>query len=503
MIAASKLFVPPLRETHVPRPTVMRRFATERRLAAVVAPAGYGKTTALAELLRSTDEPNVLLSLDRRDGDPVRFWSHVGEALSRMFDGLGKKATVSLRGQPPAPVDRVIDAWSDELHAGDVSGVLALDDYHLIDDPAIHEALGLFIDRAPPGLRIVVATRVPPPLPLARWRAAGELIEVTDSALRFSRDEAGRFLRQTMGREIERVHLDALLDRTEGWAAALQLAALSLAAPLSDGGDGDIAALVRTFRGDQKHMAAYLAEQMLDRQTAEARDFLLRISVLDGFCAPLCQAVTGIGVSECQARLESLERDNLPIVALDGDGRWFRYHHLFAEFSRARLARERPGEKARAHLAAARWYRDEGNLEDAFGHALAAGDRDLAEAILTEVAPAMNSRSEPLAVLRSVRALARPLGALNTPLVVTMGWACFLTGHLAELEQVFAEVEKRRKSGGVPDPEWAQICNMRAGLARQRGDVARSLELCHEALSCTPADYTELRAGHFALSRGG
>ena len=249
--------------------------------------------------------------------------------------------------------------------------MLVLDDYHVVHAPAIHEAMAFLVDHLPPQLRLVIATRSDPPLPLARLRARGELAEVRAADLRFTEQETAAYF-DGMGLQLSAGEVSTLEGRTEGWVAALQLAALSLQ------GREDSAGFIDGFAGDDRHVVDYLVEEVVHRQPEEVRDFLLRTSVLPRLSGSLADAVTGR--TDGRAMLEALDRDNLFLVPLDDQRRWYRYHHLFADMLQARLLDELPGEAPELHRRASAWHEQDGDTTAAIEHALAAGDVDRAAA---------------------------------------------------------------------------------------------------------------------------
>ena len=340
----TKLYAPRVTRELVDRPRLAERLAAGPAVLLVSAPAGFGKSTLLAQSLlggsRRPDRPAVAwLSLDSGDSDPSSYWAYVLAALRTAAPGVGASAQALLESPGGAPITTVLTTLLNDLAASDEEVVLVLDDYHVIHAPAIHEAMTFLVDHLPPQLRLVVATRSDPPLPLARLRARGELAEVRAADLRFTEQETAAYF-DGMGLQLSAGEVSTLEGRTEGWVAALQLAALSLQ------GREDAAGFIDGFAGDDRHVVDYLVEEVVHRQPEDVRDFLLRTSVLTRLSGPLTDAVTGR--TDGRAMLEALDRDNLFLVPLDDQRRWYRYHHLFADMLQARLLDERPGEVARA-----------------------------------------------------------------------------------------------------------------------------------------------------------
>ena len=314
------------------------------------------------------------LSLDAEDSDLRRFLTHLVAAIRTSSPEVGGEALALLETDRGLPAEDVLVSLVNELDELAGPTVLALDDYHVIDARDVHEAVTFLLDHLPPRVTLAITTRADPPLPLGRLRARGELLELRAADLRFTPDEAGAFLNDVMGLNLEAAQVAALDARTEGWAAGLQLAALS-ARGRSDSGDANgVARFVEAFTGNHRFVLDYLVEEVLDRQPEEVRAFLLDTSVLDQLTGGLCDAVTER--TGGQAMLETLERANLFVIPLDDERRWYRYHHLFADALRARLSARHPERVSQLHAAASRWLAENGLMEDAVRHAMAGGDQE-------------------------------------------------------------------------------------------------------------------------------
>src|SRR3954451_2106893 len=325
-LLATKLHVPVSRNQLVSRPRLLDRLGPLRALTLVSAPAGFGKTTLLAEWMAHNGrcEPDVRvawLSLDDGDNDPSRFLAYVVAALQTLDPGVGNQALSLLDDAPALPVDVVLTALINNAAWASGRIVLVLDDYHVIDAPPVHQAVGFLLDHLPPQLHLAIASRSDPPLPLARLRSRGELTELRAADLRFTREEAVDFLNRAMGLGLSTDEIEALETRTEGWIAGLQLAALSLRQ------HEDVAGFISTFSGSHRFVIDYLVEEVLQRKPDDVRGFLLRTAFLDRLTGPLCDAVTGLEGGN--AMLESLERDNLCLVPLGERRQWYCYYQLF------------------------------------------------------------------------------------------------------------------------------------------------------------------------------
>ena len=351
----TKLYVPRSPRALVPRPRLrelMDRGATSR-LMLVSAPAGFGKTTVLAEWLAAslaapTDHRSVAwLSLDPSDNHPGSFWTYVIAALRSAAPGVGASALALLHAAQPPPIETVLTTLVNDLGAVANDVVLVLDDYHVIDARDVQEGMAFLLDHLPAQLHLVIGSRADPALPLARLRVRGELVEIRAADLRFTPDEAAAYLNGVMGLVLTARDVAALEGRTEGWIAALQMAALSMQ------GRDDVAGFIAGFAGDDRYVVDYPVEEVLQRQPDRVHTFLLQTSILGRLSGPLCDAVTGQDGGK--AMLEALDRGNLFLVPLDDRRRWYRYHHLFADVLRARLLDEQPDLLPDLHRRASDW----------------------------------------------------------------------------------------------------------------------------------------------------
>ena len=335
-ILATKLFIPPPRPKVVARPRLIEQLneGLHGKLTLISAPAGFGKSTLIAEWLASGERRAAWLSLDEGDSDLTRFLAYFIAALQTIAANLGEGVLVALHSPQPPATEASLTALLNEIAALPDDFVLVLDDYHAVDAAPVDQALAFLLEHLPPRMHLAITTREDPQLPLARLRARGQMTELRATDLRFTPAEAADFLNQVMGLNLSTQEVDALETRTEGWIAGLQLAALSMR------GRADASGFVKAFAGDNRYVVDYLVEEVLQRQPARVRDFLLQTSILEGLCGPLCDAVTG--QAEGQARLEALERGNFFVVPLDDNRHWYRYHHLFADILAAHLRGSSP-----------------------------------------------------------------------------------------------------------------------------------------------------------------
>jgi LuxR family transcriptional regulator, maltose regulon positive regulatory protein len=376
-LLATKLHVPRPRAQLVPRSHLIERLqqGMEHPLTLVSAPAGFGKTTLLAQWLAESAAPAAWLSLEPEDNDPVRFLTYLIAALQMMDARLGTTPLTLLRLSPPPPPETVVTFLANDLMhwvARDVA--LVLDDYHVITAEPIHRALTYMVEHLPPQLHLILATRADPPLPLARLRARRQLCELRASELRFETAEISAFLQMVMGLDLPAETIAILERRTEGWIVGLQLATLSLR------DRADVRRFLAAFSGSHRFVLEYLSEEVFSRQSAPVQSFLLHTCILERLSGPLCDAVTGH--EESQAMLERLEHANLFVVSLDDERRWYRYHHLFAEMLKSRLEQTQPTVVAALHQRASTWYEQQDLLAEAVQHALAAPDLERAARLM-------------------------------------------------------------------------------------------------------------------------
>ncbi len=366
----TKLHAPSLRKEWVERRALVSVLAAAAaKLVLIEAPAGFGKTTLAAQWRASTSEERrfAWVSLDRGDDDPGRLWWYIAHALQRACPGLGVDEVFrALRVPVPDITGTVIPLLVHELAAFGAPVVLVLDDYQLIKEPTCHEQIAFLLLHLPPSAQFVLVTRTDPPLPLARLRAMGEMVEIRTPELRLEPSEAAELVHNVSGLELAEPDLAILLERTEGWPAGLYLAALSLR------GHPSPSAFIHQFTGDNRFIVDFLAEEVLSRQPKDIRQFLARTAVLDRFCAPLCDTVTGYG--DAAEVIDVLERENLFLVPLDDNRQWYRYHHLFAQVLRGQLARTEPGIGPTLYERASAWHQEHGSTGEAISYALAAGD---------------------------------------------------------------------------------------------------------------------------------
>jgi ATP/maltotriose-dependent transcriptional regulator MalT len=499
VLLATKLHVPRPPPGFVPRGRLVEALGEglARGRVLVCAPAGFGKTALLADWARGGGRPVAWLGLDDGDSDPARFWRYVVAALEGARPGLAGRV-----GPPPSgSFEGLVTALINELAAdpGADEVLLVLDDYHLVDSGPVHSSVAFLLENLPPGLPVVVSGRADPPLPLARLRARGQLAELRAADLRFTGEEAAALLGETAGRGLPGTAVAALVARTEGWAAGLRLAGLSLR------GQTDPAGFVAAFSGSHRFVLDYLADEVLERQDEQVRGFLLETSVLERLTGELCDAVTGRAGS--QAILELVERAGLFVVPLDEVRGWWRYHHLFADLLRARLQAEQPGHVAVLHRKGAAWCEEHGLADDAVRHALAAGDAAWAARLVERHVETLLGRSEGVTLRRWLSALPAESVRGRPRLCLAQAYAAAQGFQVEALEALLDDAERAfAVSGDEPyeDPAGrpasvlanipAAIAFLRATLARLRGDAALAAGYNRQALAHLGEDDWLLRS---------
>ena len=502
-LLATKLHVPRRQRDLVARPRLSERLSrgAESALTLVSAPAGFGKTTLLTQWLAAppADRWSVAwLSLDQRDNDPGLFWTYLVGALKMAVQGVGASA-LSLLQSPGPPGEAGLATLLNDLDAISNDVVLVLDDYHVIEARDVQEGMAFLLEHLPPQIHLVIASRADPALPLARLRGRGQLVEIRAADLRFTPGEAAAYLNDVMGLVLTASDVVALEGRTEGWIAALQLAALSMQ------GREDIATFIAGFAGDDRYIVNFLAEEVLQRQPEHVQQFLLQTSILDRLSGRLCDAVTGQDGGK--AKLAALERGNLFLVPLDDRRQWYRYHQLFADVLQARLLDEQPGDLPGLHRRASQWYDRNGEPSEAIRHALAAGDFERAADLVELAIPDMRRTRQETAVHGWLKTLPKELIRVRPVLSVGLAGAMLAGGDLEGVETRLRDAERwlgtttgvRPGSPASPaemvvvdDEEFRRLPAIielyRAALALTRGDGPGTVMHAGRAIERSPEE---------------
>jgi LuxR family maltose regulon positive regulatory protein len=491
----TKLYLPRSPRGLLARPRLAERLdrGAAGKLTLISAPAGFGKTTLLAGWLAARPAAGAVgwLSLDRDDNQPQLFWSYLIAALRTVLPDVGAGMLALLEAAQPPPIHTVLISLVNEIDAAGVDVVLVLDDYHLIEAPEIQQGMAFLLDHLPARLHLMIVTRADPALPLARLRARGELVEARAADLRFTSEEAAGYLNGAMGLRLATADLAALVGRTEGWIAALQLAALSLQ------GRDDAAGFIAGFAGDDRYVVDYLVEEVVQLQPVGVQNFLLQTSILGRLSAGLCDAVTGEPGSK--AMLEALDRANLFLIPLDDRRRWYRYHQLFADVLRARLLDERPEQLPELHRRASAWYEQNGEQAAAIGHALAAADYGWAADLIERAIPALRRDRQEGTARAWLEALPDELIRTRPVLNVCYAGARLTSGELDDVEARLRDAE-RWLDGTQPPGQLvvvdqqafarlpALIAVYRAAIALVGGDLAGTRSQAQRALDLVDAD---------------
>ncbi|MDA8020210.1 MAG: hypothetical protein MPN21_22465, partial [Thermoanaerobaculia bacterium] len=510
-LLSTKLFVPRSRQRLVSRPRLDALLDRNAALTLVSAPAGFGKSTVVVDWLRRRDVRVSWLSLERSDDEPRRFLQYLLAVWRRLVPHVGVSLEAALDEPGPFLGSTEQTAFVNEIgglaeaiadQADDL--VLVLDDYHAVEDSTIHRFVAAMVDALPPGIRLVITTRVDPPFPLARMRAFGRLEEVRAADLRFSADEASSFLSEAMGVELAEGQAEVLQERTEGWIVGLQLAAISLRGRLDVTGSREDSThdFLRDFSGSHRFVLDYLTDEVLGRQDEATLDLLLRISMLDEICGQLADAVTG--GQDGQDRLESLEAENLFLIPLDQDRRWYRFHHLFAECLR-RYAEERLAERERheIHRRAFEWLYEHDRPDAALDHALAADDAERARRLLRTYADATLHLGDVDAVSRWLVRVPPSWIAHDPPLALTRALVRFLLLDWSGLTDMEAELGRELEGPPHVGEEAGSVAGRKAMLGLLAlwavGDMERAAEAGRAAVQLLPEPEVLLRGTAVAL----
>ena len=412
----TKLFIPRTRTNLVSRPHLVERLnaGLDKKLTLIAAPAGFGKTTLLSEWIPQSPRCVTWFSIDDGDSNPIKFWAYFISSLQTLHTDLGGTALALLQSLQPAPITSILTILINDITAFENEFAIVLDDYHLIDSQTVHEGLTFLIDHMPGNMHLVITTRVDPPLPLARLRVRDKLTELRANDLRFNIDEATMFLNRVMGLQLSAEEVAALDERVEGWIAGLQIAALSMQ------GRDDTPGFIQAFSGSHRHILGYLAEEVLNRQPKEELNFLLQTSILDRLCGSLCDAITGESGGE--TILENLEHANLFITTLDNEGRWYRYHHLFAEVLRIRLQKNQPDLVPELNRRASTWFEQEGLWVESVNHALSAFDHERAVRVIEKIGMQATLQGQAVTVFNWLNVLPETDLHSNPRLSVLYAW---------------------------------------------------------------------------------
>ncbi len=461
-VLATKLYIPPIQSSLVRRPRLVQvienGYQAGKLVTLISAPAGFGKTTIVREWIKAAEpgKPFGWLSLDDGDNDPVRFLIYLVSAIEKVNAEIGQSILASLNSSQIPPLMDLVETLINEISCESKPFLIVLDDYHLIKKVEVHSILQLLLKRQPDTLHLVIITREDPPFSLPRMRVQGQITEIRERDLRFSLSEAQAFLVRTMGLELSAQDIGMLEERTEGWAAGMQLAALALD-ELSN--EEERRAFIEAFTGSNRLIADYLISEVLERQSETTRRFLLRTSILERFCAELCDyAVFGDAEGSSQSVLDSLEQGNMFLVPLDSQRHWYRYHHLFSEMLFHSLRRSSPEEISALHLKASEWFEANGFIPEAMKHALASRDWDFVKALLNRHALPMMFQGYLNLVIEWCREIPKSYLEKSPDVCIYYAWALVLTFRNDFLDAVEEQVQIAGQAIEKPDlPAYAEV----------------------------------------------
>ena len=492
-LLTTKLYIPPVRPELVPRPKLLERLnvGLTRKLTLVSAPAGYGKTTLISAWLHTTDLPFTWFSLDEGDNDPIRFFTYLVAALQEVDVQMGCTVQERLEAAQPPALESLVAMLINDIATASRRFVLVLDDHHTITERAIHEGIGFLLDRQPPQMHLVIATRQDPPLPISRLRARGEMTEIRRQELCFSPQETADFFKRSLGLDLSASEMAILGERTEGWIVGLQLAGLSM-----QGRDVENRArFIDEFSGRHHFILDYLTDEVLRRQPEPIQTFLLQTCILDRMCGPLCDALVGQAAgpegalaSDGQTTLEKLQSANLFVVPLDDERNWYRYHQLFAQLLRARLRETYLGRAIELHRRAATWYEEAGLGYDAVRHAIATKDDALAASVMERAILKLDTwmSVDITTVLGWIRALPDKVVRTKPWLRLFMSRTLYITGHREAADQILQDLEEWLQANtDVPEAEYLLGLALadRAGYASVHGELRQARELAERMLA--------------------
>ncbi|MEA3440448.1 MAG: tetratricopeptide repeat protein [Chloroflexota bacterium] len=510
-LLATKFYVPPVRPDLVPRTRLIDYLddglRLDHRLTLISAPAGFGKTTLVSQWLAGSEHKFAWLTLDESDNDPLLFLGYFAAALQMVDPEIGKGLVSVLQSSQPPSIDAVMMGLVNEIASSSETFVLVIDDYHLIKTAVIHDAMAFLLDHMPERMYAVLITRVDPPLPIAKFRARGQLSELHRSDLRFTSEEVAELLNQVMALGLSEDDVESLTYRTEGWIAGLQMASIALQAITGSRGEVDARQFIQSLEVSDRYVLDYLVEEVLQRQSDPVQRFLASTSILDRLCGPLCDvllaggSVAGEGeiyypdsvhitFSGSQEILDFLAKSNLFLIPLDSDGVWYRYHRLFADLLRRRLRRTTPEQFPVLHNRASRWYEEHGDSGAAIDHALSAQNYDRAGRLIEGTAEESLSRSEMSTLLSWLEMLPDETKRARPILFLYHAWVLFLGGYsLDEVEARLDQAVSNDTSGQIA----GEVSVFQASLAVLKGEIDRSIQLARRALEILPEERSFFR----------
>jgi len=503
----TKLFIPPLRPELVQRTHLIEKLnrAADRKLTLISAPAGFGKTTLLGEWISDREIPVAWISLDKGDDDPDHFMQYLVAALQKFDKNIGKTTLGMLESPQPTPIKSIMTSLIKDISDLPNHSVLVLDDYHCVTAKPIHGIVQSLLDYMPAQLCLVIATRVDPPLPLARMRARNQLNELRTADLCFTYNETEKFLKEVMRLGISGRDISILSSQTEGWIAGLQLAALSMQ------DRKNLPNFIRTFSGDDRHVIDYFAEEVLNQQSEQVQNFLLETSILNRLSGSLCDFVTG--QEDGQERLVALERANLFIIPLDNRRCWYRYHHLFADLLHARLRQSKRKKEAELHMRAAEWFARNKLVAEAVEHTISAGNYEQAARLVEQNTFGLLSQGKLNTLLKWIRTLPKEVARRRPWLCIYQAWALCFAGQFNDVAPLLKDAERcmhlsasKQDSnlGDIVQQEMmGNIAAIQAHISVLIGDFHQAIEYANLAIETLPkSSLFPCSVAHWALGIG-
>ncbi|MCJ7623543.1 MAG: hypothetical protein MUO76_08555, partial [Anaerolineaceae bacterium] len=481
----TKLLIPPSPKNVIHRPRLIERLNenTACKLTLISAGAGFGKTTLLSEWVQQSQSPTAWISLDQRDNDPSRFWLYVIGALQTIFPDFGDASISILRSSQPLQIEKLLTSMINEITETTGRFTLILDDFHLITESEINAGIIFLLRNQPEKMHMILSSRANPPWPLARLRARGEMIELRAQDLRFTLKETAQFINDIMKLDISMNEMTVLEDRTEGWIAGLQMAAISMR------GSKDKSRFIQELNGSHHFILDYLMEEVLAQQPPAIQDFLLKTSILDRLSSSLCDTV--MGADDSQTILYNLEQSNLFLIPLDDERRWYRYHHLFANLLLNRLEQTQPDQLPILRRNASAWYEQNGSLSEAVGYALEANNIEQVARLVTKNALVMIYHGELSTPLSWLDALPSQASRSRPWLCIAHAWALAQFGRFSAVEPLLQDAEK----GCFDSDALAEklriaghISAIRGYVTALKGEKSQAVELTKTALEHLPAN---------------
>ena len=489
----TKLFIPPVQPGCIERPRLLEQFQRgwHKALILVSAPAGYGKTTLVSSWLHHTESEAAWLALDESDNDPIRFLQYFITAIGKFVPAAQISLLSVLQGMPLAPFQALLNILINKITECGEHFALVLDDYHQIHAQPVLEMTAYFVDHIPPQVHLVLISRSDPPFPLARLRAGGQLLEIRADHLRFTGDEIARFLSEGNGAELADSDIAALEARTEGWIAGLQLASIALRSRRSLQGRENVHQFVAAFTGSHSYIMDYLTQEVLAHQPIPVRAFLLKTSILDRMCGPLCTALLpgeAAGPGGGQAMLNALEQSHLFVIPLDDGRRWYRYHHLFSDVLNRYLEQQFSQEIPELHRRASVWFEQNGHFYEAIHHSLQAGDQERAARLVDQNGCLLLMRGEVGNLLKWIESV-ETAGQDLPWIAIQKAWSLCLTG---QIDRIDGPLQNARRLIAALEPDES-VGTMRGAMiaadafrANLQGETQEATDLARQALDCLP-----------------